>query len=91
VLPLDSIADKYGNDREGFLKKGMELGGEMLGYGDASLSLRPLPRVPVISILWNGDEEFPPRADLLFDSSCEIQLPIDVVWAIAMLCVLGML
>jgi hypothetical protein len=85
VLPLDRVAERYGNDREGFLKRGDELGGERLGYGDASMKLLPLPRVAVVSILWTVDDEFPARADLLFDSSCEVQLPIDVIWAIAML------
>lgn len=91
LLPLDKVAQKYSNDREAFLKKGIELGGERLEYGDTSFRFFPLPRVPVVFILWCADKEFPPRADILFDSSCEIQLPVDVVWAIAMLCVLAML
>ncbi len=90
VLPLDRVADRYGNDREAFLKRGNELGGERLGYGDASVKLLPLPRVAVVAILWTADDEFQARADLLFDSSCEIQLPIDVVWSIAMLSTLVM-
>lgn len=91
VLPLDKVAEKYGNDREGFLKRCSELGGERLGYGDASMKLLPLPRVAVVSLFWMADEEFPARADLLFDSSCEIRLPIDVIWSIAMLSTLVML
>jgi len=91
VLPLDTMAHKYGNAREGFLKRGDELGGERLGYGDASMQFLPLPRVAVVSILWTADDEFPARADLLFDSSCEIQMPIDVIWSIAMLSTLAML
>jgi hypothetical protein len=91
VLPLDRLAQKFGNEMDGFLKRGADLGGERLSYGDASLRLLPLPRVPVVLILWREDEEFPPRADLLFDSSVEIQLPIDVIWSIAMLSVLVML
>jgi hypothetical protein len=90
ILPLDRVAEKYAGDRDGFLKRGEELGGERIEYGDASLRLFPLPRVPVVQILWLADDEFPARADLLFDSSCEVQLPIDVVWAIAMLSVLAM-
>lgn len=90
VLPLDRVAEKYGADEDGFLRRGKELEGERLEYGDASLRLYPLPRVPVALILWTADEEFPARADLLFDSSVEIQLPIDVIWAIAMLSVLVM-
>ncbi|MCL4475200.1 MAG: DUF3786 domain-containing protein [Nitrospirae bacterium] len=91
VLPLDRVAEKYGNDRDGFLKRGEELGGERLGYGDASMRLLPLSRVAVVPILWTTDDEFPARADLLFDSSCEVQLPIDVIWSIAMLSTLALL
>ncbi len=91
VLPLDRIAEKYSSDKEGFLKRGEELGGERLEYGDASFELRPLPRVPVVLILWLADDEFPARADLLLDTSSEIQLPVDVIWAVAMLSSLVML
>ncbi|MFO0752145.1 MAG: DUF3786 domain-containing protein [Thermodesulfovibrionales bacterium] len=42
-------------------------------------------------ILWLEDEEFPPRVDLLLDSTCELQLPLDIVWSIAMLSLLVML
>jgi hypothetical protein len=91
VLPLDRVSERYSNDRNGFLKRGLDLGGVGLEYGDASLRLFPLPRVPVVLILWLADEEFPPRTDILFDSSAEIQLPIDVIWSIAMLSLLVML
>ncbi len=73
------------------LEKGKELCAEVLGFGDASLKLLPMPRIPVTLILWSADEEFPPRADLLLDGSCEIQLPIDIIWSIAMISVLVML
>ncbi len=91
VLPLDRITDKYGSDTEGYLKRGMEVGSEVLNYGDASLSLFPFPRVPVTIIIWTGDEEFSPRSDLLFDSTCELHLPVDIVWSTAMMSVLIML
>ena len=91
VLPLGRISDKNGSDTEGFLKRGMEIGGEILNYGDASLRLFPLPRVPVTIIVWKGDEEFSPRSDLLFDSTCEHHLPVDIIWSTAMMSVLVML
>lgn len=91
VLPLDKIAYKYGNDVEGFLLRGIELGGEQLKYGDASLRLFPFPRTPIVIILWKSDEEFPARADLLFDSTCDLHLPADVVWSTAMMSVMIML
>ena len=37
--------------------------------GDKALKILALPRVPVVLSLWNGDEEFPPEANLYFDQS----------------------
>jgi hypothetical protein len=91
VLPLDTLASKYGNDPAGFIKRGMELGGEQTNYGDASVKLFPFPRVPVVLILWREDDEFPARADLLFDSSCEFHLALDILWSIAMKSILIMM
>ncbi|MDO8282308.1 MAG: DUF3786 domain-containing protein [Thermodesulfovibrionia bacterium] len=91
LLPLDKLAERYGNDADAFLKKGKELGGEELKFGDASLKLHPFPKFPVILILWQADEEFPARFDLLLDSSSELQLPIDIIWSIAMMSLLIMM
>ena len=91
VLPLDQIASRYGNDLEGFNKKGEELGGLQLEHGDASLLLHPFPRVPVTIILWASDDEFPARADMFFDATCEQHLPTDVIWSTSMTTVLIML
>jgi hypothetical protein len=90
VLPLDRIAMKYGKDREGFLKRGLELGGKAMNIGDASVNLHPFPRIPAVLVLWLEDEEFPARADLLFDSTCGLQVPVDILWSIAMMTVLAM-
>ncbi len=91
VLPLDIVANKYGKNREGFIERGRNLGGELMSYGDASLRLAPLPRIPVTLTLWLQDDEFPARLDLLFDSTCALQLSTDVIWSIAMMSVLIML
>ncbi|MEW5744261.1 MAG: DUF3786 domain-containing protein [Nitrospirota bacterium] len=91
ALPLDDVAERFGSDREGFLRKGARLNGEVASYGDAAVTLFPLPRTPVTIILWLRDEEFPARADLLFDAASELQLPIDTVWAVAMLTVTALL
>jgi hypothetical protein len=84
VLPLYQIAAKYDGDYAGFYKRGEEVGGQRMEYGDAALRLFPFPRVPVTIILWEADEEFPARADMFFDATCEKHLPTDVVWSTAM-------
>jgi len=93
VLPLDMIAEKYGSQSniQEFVRRGRELGGEQLNYGDVSIRLLPFPRIPVVLILWKNDDEFSARANLLFDSSCELQLPIDIIWSTAMMSLLIML
>ncbi len=91
ILPLDRLAEKYTDDPAAFVSKGLSLGGEQVNHGDAAIRLLPLPRIPVVLILWRGDEEFPPRADLLFDSSCESQIALDILWSIAMMSILIMM
>lgn len=93
VLPLDEIAEKYAKDAGAFLRQGRRYGAEKAeGYGDAAIRLYPLPRVPVTVLLWLEDEEFPPRVDLFFDSTCDLQISLsDIVWAVALMCALVML
>ena len=91
VLPLDQVAMRYGNDREGFLGRGQAFGGEPAAFADAAVRLAPLPRVPVTVTLWLADEEFPARAALLFDSTCGLQLPTDILWSLARLSCLSLL
>ncbi|MBI5189430.1 MAG: DUF3786 domain-containing protein [Nitrospirae bacterium] len=86
VLPTDEIAKKYGSDGDYFLRAGMaELGGAPVRLGDAAIGFRPFPRVSMTMILWLMDEEFPARASLLFDGNADRHMPIDVVWAAALL------
>ena len=92
VLPLDKIEKKYGTDRDAFLRKGKEFGAEVPEYGAVSLRLFPFPRVSVAILLWLQDDEFPARADLLFDSSCEFHIEMsDILWAISIMSITVML
>jgi len=90
VLPLDRLKKRYGNSVEEFVEKGMSLAGETLEYGDAAIKLFPFPRVPVVLLIWKKDEEFPARADILFDSTCAEHLPTDILWSTAMISILVM-
>lgn len=91
VLPLSNLAEKYHNNLDAFIQKGISLAGGKANFGDAAFRLLPFPRIPAIIIFWLGDDEFPPRANLLFDSSSEIQLPVDILWSIAMMSVIAMM
>jgi hypothetical protein len=88
VLPVEKVAAQYGSNTTGFLERGKMLGGEDVKLADAAVRLHPFPRIPVVVTLWLEDAEFPARADVLFDSTCELQLPTDVLWSIAMMSLL---
>ena len=88
ALPLESLAKKYGSSKDAFVQRGKELCAEAQNYGDVSIRLFPMPRIPVVLSLWLQDEEFPPRAGLFLDSSCDHHLPLDIIWSLSMLSVL---
>lgn len=91
VLPLEGLSKRYSNDIEGFYSKAEQMGGLRTTGGDAACILYPFPRIPVTLILWSADEEFEASAELLFDSTCELQMPLDVIWSTAMLTILAMI
>lgn len=91
MLPMAAIAEKYAHDKDGFMAQARKFGGEPdpKGPGDACVVMYPLPRVPITLVLWMEDEEFPPRADLFFDTTINFQISLsDIVWSLAMMCCL---
>jgi hypothetical protein len=44
---------------------------------DRAWRIPALPRVPVALLWWDGDDEFDPRADLLFDATASHHLTTD--------------
>jgi hypothetical protein len=66
---LDPLAQTFGGDPQRLLDCGSQLGAVPDEFGDASITLRPLPHVPVTLVIWGGDDELPPQANILFDQS----------------------
>ncbi len=91
VLPLQNLATCFADRGSDFAAIGESLGGSRLDHGDMSLELFPFPRVPVVLIVWSGDEEFSANASLLVDARCGAHLPIDIVWSTAMMSIEMML
>ena len=42
-----------------------------LDLGDYSVKVQSLPFVPVALLIWEGDDEFPPDGNLLFDKTIQ--------------------
>ena len=50
---------------------------ELATNADAAWVIDALPRVPVALLWWDADDEFPARAELLFDRTATNHLPTD--------------
>ena len=81
-LRVGPILKRFGHDVDGFKQAAVTLGGVPLGMADAAYRLLPFPRVPLYYLLWQGDDEFEPRVDVLFDRSIEKTFPADAIWAL---------
>jgi hypothetical protein len=73
----EPLAKKFGDSPQQFKEIGNKLGGKSLEFGDASFILYAFPFIPLQYVLWKGDEEFPPAAQLLFDTSIDHYLSLE--------------
>lgn len=71
------ILKLFGEAPEKLLEAAAKIGGVPWGVADASAKIKALPKVDIIIQLWKGDEEFPPQAAFLFDSSITHYLPTE--------------
>jgi hypothetical protein len=73
----EPLLRKFGKSAQWFKEIGIKLGGQPAEVGDASFILQVLPFIPLQYILWEGDEEFPPTVQLLFDASVDHYLSLE--------------
>lgn len=81
ALPSWRVEKRFGGDAAGFVEKGRLIGGDPIEFGDAGLEFLVLPRIRIAYVLWEADDEFPARSQILFDASAEKHFALDVVWA----------
>ena len=82
----DPFLATFGHNPDAFRSCGEMLGGRPVGTGDVGMTFQVLPRIDIQLILWQGDDEFPPEANILFDASIEHRLPVeDIAVAAGML------
>jgi hypothetical protein len=74
---LKPIMDTFGNVPATIFPVASKLGGIKAEFGDAAMTIKVFPNVPVTFVVWQGDEEFPPWANILFDASVTDYLPAE--------------
>ena len=64
LLPLARMFDGHAKELEQAL---VSLGGSRLSWSDVGYEVKAFACIPVRVLFWDGDEEFPAQANLLFD------------------------
>ncbi len=77
------LLETFGRDLKLYLKVAVSLGGQPQSLGDASASFLAFPRVPITHVLWGGDEEFSPEANILFDETIPRYFPTEDIAALS--------
>ncbi len=83
---IDPLKKVFGQDVSSLVKAAKQLNGKPIETGDAGFEFFVFPKTPIRIILWQGDDEFPSEANILFDKSVgDILSPEDAAWLAGML------
>ena len=82
-LPTKKLEQAFGNRPEVLHRTSARFDAERCEFGDASIRLYVLPRLPLTIVIWRRCEEFEARASILFDQTAASQLPLDALLAVA--------
>ena len=66
---IEPMVKYFGPEPERLMEVAEGVGGQKVDYGDTAVKINGFKLVPVILVLWRGDEEFPPRGNILFDAN----------------------
>jgi hypothetical protein len=72
---VEPLIDFFSPSPERLIDISLALGGRRANIGDMAVTIPAFKRVPITLVLWKGDEEFPPDAKILFDSTVQDYLP----------------
>ena len=76
------IIERFGMDPEGLVKGGEKMGGTVVEKGDAAVKIPVFPKVYYLFVVWKGDDEVAPSANVLFDSTIGYNLPTEDISAL---------
>lgn len=76
------LARAFGSDIKDFMEVGKSLGGWPVSMADAAFAIAALPKLPLAVILWEGDEEFHSKSNILFDAVAHTHLTTASLWVL---------
>lgn len=79
---VNPLAKSFGSNPELFMEVGIKLGGEQIKMGDFGFQVAIFPKIVIAVILYVGDEEFPAKANIIYDIIAETSLPMAPLWVL---------
>lgn len=71
------LLQHFKNDYAAFNQANQNLCGEKTSFGDGGFRYQILPKVAILLVHWQGDDEFPPSYKILFEDIVDYHLPTD--------------
>ena len=83
AIPTELISNKFSGMIGEFNQCCQLLDGHPLEMADSACSFSITSRIPVAVLLWDGDDDFPAEAKILFDRTITEHLTLDIVYSLA--------
>lgn len=68
------LLGNFGSCPQKMVEAGLRLGGTAAKLGDYAVMIPVFPKIPITFVIWEGDEEFPVNANILFDRTASKHL-----------------
>jgi hypothetical protein len=72
---IQPLITTFGTEPQQLLDVALLFGGKKADYGDAAVTINAFDRVPITYVLWQGDDEFPPEGNVMYDNTVSDYLP----------------
>ena len=80
-LPTKKLTQTFGQNPQLIYQATQNLNPKQCNFGDASVEITTLPRIPLTFVIWAADEEFGARASILFDQTAAQHFLLDALLA----------
>jgi len=80
-LPTERLEKAFGQCPERLLQAAAQFNAKRCEFGDVSIQLYVLPRIPLTIVIWGRCDEFDARASILFDQTAAAHMPLDALLA----------
>ncbi|MFC1916472.1 DUF3786 domain-containing protein [Chloroflexota bacterium] len=85
------LVNCFGNAPHRLLEIAKIFGGHQADYGDVAVTINAFRRVPITLVLWQGDGEFAPEGNIMFDRTISDYLPTEDITVLCETIVRGLI